>query len=420
MVSYFHPPFPGAGGNRWLAMSHYLRELGYSVNVIACSAWGVLPSDTDLGVTRVGDLRSLGVLRRLLKRGELPVGGGAEVLERPAGALLTKVVVPDLHALGWVPAVVLRIRRMLARGEIDCLVTSSPPASAHLVGLLLGRPHLPWIADFRDGWRFQDGREPFPTAAQRRLDALLEERVARGADAVVGATAPITADLEARLGVTAFCVPNGWDPELSPQEGSAPHISSEGVVTLALTGTLSGVRGRDPRPLFEALRIIGSEPSLGPIRLVHAGPLTTEERVLIDSVGSDLIEHVGYLDRGAALALQRSANALVLLTSRNSSEATSKIYEYLASGRPIIALAEGNEAARIVRETKTGITVPPDDVPAIVGALRSAASGELWQSYAPHGLEAFTYPGPAIAMAEAIVKTMREAGRRQKRGDERG
>ena len=94
MISYFHPPFPAAGGNRWLAMSHYLRELGHSVTVIASNAWGVLPSDAELGVIRVGDLRSVSVLRGLLRRGELPVAGGAEVLERPAGPLLTKVMVP--------------------------------------------------------------------------------------------------------------------------------------------------------------------------------------------------------------------------------------------------------------------------------------------------------------------------------------
>jgi len=139
------------------------------------------------------------------------------------------------------------------------------------------------------------------------------------------------------------------------------------------------------------------------VRLVHAGRLTTKEAAMIASSGvADLVEHLGTLDRGAALALQRSADALVLLTSRNKSEATSKIFEYLAAGRPIVALAEDNEAARIVGETHTGVAVPPDDVEAIVEALHRVASGELARAYSPRGVERFTYPGPAEAMQACL------------------
>jgi glycosyltransferase involved in cell wall biosynthesis len=144
------------------------------------------------------------------------------------------------------------------------------------------------------------------------------------------------------------------------------------------------------------------------------GRLTTEERALIDELGvSDIVQHLGTLTRSDALALQRSADALLLLTSRNSSEATSKIFEYLAAGRPILALAEGNEAARIVRETNTGLTVPPDDVDEIAAALRQLAAGELQTTYAPRGLERFTYPGPAEVMANLVEEAIQ---RRENQG----
>jgi glycosyltransferase involved in cell wall biosynthesis len=112
------------------------------------------------------------------------------------------------------------------------------------------------------------------------------------------------------------------------------------------------------------------------------------------------------LDRAQALALQRSADALLLLTSRSSSEATGKLFEYLGASRPILALAENNEAARIVRQTNTGLTVPPDDVDAIATALRRVASGELARAYAPRELDRFTYPGPADTMAELVEEAI--------------
>lgn len=420
VVSYFHPPFPSAGGTRWDSLSHYLRELGYSVTIVACDAWGVLPTDAALGVKRISDLRSIGVLRRLLRRGKLQRVGDANVLERPPTAVLTEVVVPDLHLLSWLPAVMLFLHRLVRTEHIDCLVTSSPPASSHLAGLLLGSRRPPWIADFRDGWRFQDGREPFPTSAQRRLDAWLERRVADNADVAVGATTPIATDLEQRLDARAACVPNAWDPRLSPLPGSHSSVpSSPGMITLVLTGTLSGVRGSDPRPLLNALRAARAGPDPIRVRLLHAGRLTTEERALIDGSGvADLVQHVGTVPRHEALVLQRSADALVLLTSRNSSEASSKTFEYLAAGRPILALAEGNEAARIIRETNTGVTVAPDDVNAIEIALRQVASGELERVYAPRGLERFTYPGPAESMAKLIEDAIQRREDHSRAGSE--
>lgn len=420
VVSYFHPPFPGAGGNRWDAMSHYLRALRYTVTIIACDAWGALPTDSALGVRRVSDLRSVGVLRRALGRGEMQVAGagGSESVERPPTPLLTQVVAPDPHLASWDPAVLRMLAGMIRRELVDCLVTTGPPASVHLLGLALGRVRPAWVADFRDGWRFDDGREPFPTAMQRGLDGWMERRVVRTADAVVGATAPIAEDLGARLGGRARCVPNAWDPRLIPTELPASFQPVLDATTLVSVGTLSGSRGRDPRPLLRALGEVGSGSDPIRIRLVHAGRLTTEERALIEDLGvADLVQHLGTVTRGEALALQRSADALVLLTSRNPSEAASKTFEYLAAGRPILALAEGNEAARIVRETNAGVTVAPDDVDSIAGALRRVASGESARTYAPRGLDRFTYPAPADAMADVIEDALRrrDASRRRHR-----
>ncbi len=57
VVSYPHPPMPSVGGNRWLAMSKYLRRAGYDVELLGTtSAFGSLPDDGELSVHRAGDL----------------------------------------------------------------------------------------------------------------------------------------------------------------------------------------------------------------------------------------------------------------------------------------------------------------------------------------------------------------------------
>ncbi|MDP9285537.1 MAG: glycosyltransferase family 4 protein, partial [Actinomycetota bacterium] len=184
-------------------MARHLRRLGHEVTVVACDAWGRLPDDAELDVVRVGDLRSARPLRRLLRRGKLLVAGDEGTLEAPPTALLTKVFVPDMHVVTWLPGLLVALRRLVDRDAIDCLVTTSPPETAHVAGLMLGARRPAWIADFRDGWTFEPWRDPFPTSAQRTLDTWLERRVAQAAQVTIGATRPIAEDLARRLGARA-------------------------------------------------------------------------------------------------------------------------------------------------------------------------------------------------------------------------
>jgi glycosyltransferase involved in cell wall biosynthesis len=327
------------------------------------------------------------------------------------------VVVPDAWLLSWVPFAARAARRVVAERGIDCLVTTTPYESTHLIGFGLGRRRPAWVADFRDGWSFESHRPPFPTAAQRALDRRLERAVVTRADRVVGATMPIVEDFRERLGVDAAYVANGWDPGVAPRDGAdaTPELTP-GRVTLLHTGTLSGAWGRDPRPLFDALELLASRrPAVAErLEVLLVGRTTPDvERLLAGGRLGSLVRASGHVTRAASLELQRRADALLLVTAaRNRGEATGKLFEYLGAGRPILALAEGNEAARIVRETGTGMTVAPDDPAAIADALELLVERGL-----PHGgdssrLAPYLYPAPAVAMEDEIERAIAQRGRR--------
>ncbi len=415
VVTYFHPPSTAVGGARWAAMARHLRAMSHEVTIITSTVHGELPGADGAGIVRTWDLANARTLRRLLRR-PAPVAPGTPTIDTTAPRLLTRVVVPDSHVVSWMPGVLAATRRLLRERRIDCLVTSGPPDSTHLLGLALGRRRPAWIADFRDGWRFEPLAEPWPTRPQRMIEARQERAVARGADVVLGATRPIAEDFAGRLGARAEWVPNGWDPELAAdvQDAMLPAVADAGWATLVHTGTLSGPRGRDPRPLLRALRRVNDEPGRDRrVRLVLAGRTTVEDqRLLAEAELGESVRHVGLLERRAALALQRSADALVLLTGSHSSEATGKLFEYLAAGRPILALADANEAQRIVRLTATGVTVPPLDEERIAAALRTVADGTIAAGYAPRELERFTYPGPAVVVAGLIEEAIARRGER--------
>ena len=400
-MSYYLPPATAIGAHRWASMARHLEAIGHDVTLVTSTIHGRLADDGER-ILRTGDLGNAHLLRRALRRPPLAEPGAAAP-QTPAPAVLTEVVPPDSHLVSWVPSALAAVLRRRRRAPIDCLITSGPPHSAHLIGLALAPRGVPWLADFRDGWRFEPLRGDWPTRAQDRLDAWLERRVATAADVVVGATSPIADDFSARLGADAHWVSNGFEAA-APD----PHPASDGDPgwrTLVHTGTLSGPRGRDPRPLLAALRAFNSaQPDAAPrIRLVLAGRSSVEdERLIAEEAMGPVVRHVGLLSREGSLALQRDADALLLLTGRHRSEATGKLFEYLASGRPIIALARDNEAERIVRETHTGVTVDGGDPTAIRAVLQALVDGTLARSYAPRGLDRFRYPGPAEAIAELV------------------
>lgn len=416
VATYHYPPDPSVGGRRWEAMVGWLCSLGHEVTVLTTRAWGTA-DDGAVRVVRTSDLVASGMLRRLFARPPLPSAEEGVPVQKPPPRLLADVVVPDAYLVSWVLRAVPVARRLIDECEIDCLVTSGPPHSAHLLGLLLGRRRPAWIADFRDGWRYETLRSQWPTKVQDRLDATLERRVATAAEVTVGVTRPIARDFAERLGARSAHIPNGWDPRIELDLASVERpMLDRRFVNVVYTGQLAGPPGRDPKPLFRALDMLRRDhpDAAERLRVVLAGRLdTVVEKMLHELDPPDKVLYLGHLDRAATASLQRDADALLLLTTPgHASHATGKLFEYLAAGRPIIALADGSEAARIVTETGTGTTVSADQPEAIMQALLTAVDGRLASAFAPHRLDRYVYPAPAEEFAAEIDRAITAHNRR--------
>jgi len=327
--------------------------------------------------------------------------------------VLSRIVVPEPLVAAWAPFARRDAIRVNARERFDCVITSSPPESVHLVGRALRRRGVPWVADLRDGWTFEPIRPEFPTALQRRLDGRLERRWLGDADAVVCVSRPAADDLRGRLGLDPELIPNGWDPDLAADTtatDAADRLLDPDRISLVYTGRF-GSYGRDPTALIRALAVLAKEvpEAAAKLELVVAGPLTHEEALLMRSdVSPAKIVVAGTLARPDALALQREADALLLLASARRTQLLNfKLFEYLAAGPPILALAAGTEAGRVVAEAG-GEVVPADEVDAIVAALRRLAAEEVPPSD-PEARERYSYPRVAERMAAAAQRAISRA-----------
>lgn len=424
VVSYYFPPNPLPGSHRWESMAQTLTELGHEVTVVTTSASGSHSTDSPW-VLRTGDVQASRILRGLLRRSrpDAPArqddGSAMSADVRQPPRIFTRGLVPDSWVVTWLPYLIPVARRVIRERRIEALITNGPPDSTHLLGLALGRKRPAWIADFDDGWRYEPLMGPWPTRIQDRLDATLERRVVRSADAVVGITELIARDLRARYGCLAYDIPSGWDPARLDAEvaATAPAQLSPDFVNLVHTGSLSHPERRDPRGLFQALEsLVARDPTVSSrLRLTLAGALTSQDRQMLDALTPavrGMVNEVGLLPKPQALALQRAADALLLIsTGPHQQVVTAKLSEYLLAKRPILAVLSENEAARIIRETRTGAVVAPEDIDALADALHSCIDGRLAGSFQPRGLERYVQPAPAKEFAAVIEAAIAQRAR---------
>lgn len=360
MLAYYFPPLGGGGVQRSLKHAKYLPEFGFDPIVVTTTGIGHRLRDPTLAadipeqaiVVRPPEIplhMAKWAAQSLLRRARLPT------------KLAELLAWPDEFA-GWVPGALVATLQAVRRHRPVVLYSTSSPVSAHLVGLLASRlTGLPWVADFRDAWTLNPEGEPLLGSASASLERRIVERAATLV--VVDETIRLRGleDGDPRRVV----IPNGVDPDDVPL---ADRARTRDALTIAHVGMLYGAR--DVMPVLNALR-----------RLVWSGALDAAQ-IDLRLVGdvrlppeADLsrlpVTVRGNVDHTEAVAEMAHADVLLLYQPAGWRASTGKIFEYLATGRPILCVAPlDSPAARLVTELGAGVCAAPDDADAIDDALR--------------------------------------------------
>jgi len=278
----------------------------------------------------------------------------------------------------WVPAALVGLRRTRRRRPDVIYSTGGPLASHRAAAAIARRRGIPWIAEIRDPLPYN---APLRGWLHRRVVTRLEGLIHARATGVVYVTRTACeralARTKSRAACTAIC-PGG-----EALEGGGEHDPRR--LRLVHAGSLGG--SRHPGVLLEALaRLAGRRPDVREgLRLTLLGEMDHQTRAKVASFPyPEMVEAVEKRPRQAARALVAGADAaLVIQNLAPVSEETipSKTYDYLVSGKPVVALLFRNQELTAMLREGGHTVAAADDAAAIEAALEEvftrAASGQL-------------------------------------------
>ena len=379
-VAFHYPPEASSSGVlRTLKYTRYLPERGWRVSVITPEASTHPITDAMLESqippqTRVVRTRALNTKRDLSILGRYP-------------ALLA---LPDTW-IGWLPFAVAAGRRLFADDGVDLVYSTSPHATAHLIaGRLAAISRKPWVTDFRDPW-IEDPPEPGTPNGPvfRTVNRWLERRVVSRCDTVVTSTNQLRDEMHRRYPdqrADKFrAILNGYDEADFRDLALAPSRPGPRL-RIVHAGSINA-QFRDPRPLFDALgrmvragRLVASEVELC---FMGGGPYGDAPEVRASIAQAGLTDSVAFLPRvpyDESLRQLSGADPLLLLQASDDTVGLvpAKLYEYLRTRKPVLALVRQGAVSEVMAKTGGGWCTDPDHAESLDAAV--ARIVQSWRS----------------------------------------
>jgi glycosyltransferase involved in cell wall biosynthesis len=291
-------------------------------------------------------------------------------------------------------------RLALEVGDVDLIyVWMQPYVSAETGAALSKQLGKPWVADLGDPWAL-DEMMIYPSVVHRRLAAKRMRELLGTAAAIVMSTPEAVQRLLSsfpELGDRPVVViPNGFDRadfggEVPPRDQAKFRIVHTGylhtalgeqhrqrrVLRRALGGSVHGldILTRSHVHLVDALnRLVASDPDLEHVLELHLAGVMTEADKAVVTTRCPVTLH-GFMSHTDSIGLMRSADLLFLPMQNlprgvRATIVPGKTYEYLASGRPILAAVPDGDARDILEQAGNAILVRPNDVDAMSAGIR--------------------------------------------------
>lgn len=382
IITYYWPPSGGAGVQRWLKFTKYLREYGWEPVIYTpenpespnndSSLEKDVPKNLTVIKTKIwepytfykvfiGQKRDQKINAAFLTESKKP-----KKFEKAAVWIRGNFFIPDARKF-WVKPSIKFLSDYIKQNPVDAVVSTGPPHSMHLIALGLKKKlNIPWMADFRDPWTNIDFYPKLMlTPIADHKHKRLELEVLNKADVVTCVGQTWMDELEeiwrkgknARVSNSKFrFISNGYDPD----DYAHDKVEMDKKFSIVYVGTLD--KSRNPEILWRTLSgIVKKNVAFAAdlqIKLVGKTDIAVTEDIEKNGL-SAYMEKTPYLTHGEVTEVQKKSQLLLLLINNTPNAmgiTTGKLFEYLAAERPILCIGpNGGDADKILTETKGGL-----------------------------------------------------------------
>jgi len=388
IISYYWPPSGGSGVQRWLKFVKYFREFEIEPIVLTVdpefatfpnydySLVKEIPESIEIHTTQASSPFEL--YKKVRKKDAPQAGFSGEkkvgLTDKAMRFIRGNFFIPDAR-IGWNKFALEKARTIIRENNIESIVTTSPPHSTQLIGLQLKQEfNLHWLADLRDPWtEIYYNQELFRTAFAKRKDYNYEQACLKNADKIV----VVSEDIKRHFGANRpeiltkiHVIPNGFDEadfNIIPTLNNVPPNCNSGNKIISYVGNLGEqypVEG-----FLEAFSEIVKKDNDWKLHFV--GNCHNGVKILVEKLNlSESVEFIPYVNHAEAINYMINSNVLLLIIpeiENNKGILTGKLFEYLATGNPILNIGpKDGDAATILKENAVSVTLNPNEKQAIM------------------------------------------------------
>ena len=368
IITYYWPPSGGSGVQRWLKFVKYFRDFGIEPIVLTVAPeFAALPNIDEsleheipigIEVHKTRAKSPFGFYKKI-KKGAVPNSGfagegKANLFDNLFRFIRGNFFIPDAR-IGWNKFALEKARELIHLHTIDTVITSSPPHSTQLIGLQLKKEfNLKWLADLRDPWtEIYYNKLLFRTNWAKKIDYRYEQACLQNADTLI----VVSEDIKRRFGEARetilekiHVIPNGFDEEDFSHERTK---NDAGIKYISYVGNL-GLQ-YPIEAFFKTFSELVKVDELWRIRFV--GNVSDVVNTEIQKLGLEKwVEFIPYVEHKKAVEYMINSDLLLLIipnTENNKGILTGKLFEYIATGNPIIYIGpEYGDAVEILNKTE--------------------------------------------------------------------
>ncbi|MDP2088949.1 MAG: glycosyltransferase family 4 protein [Flavobacteriaceae bacterium] len=393
IITYYWPPSGGSGVQRWLKFVKCLRDFDIEPIIYTVENPDYVFNDDSL-LSDIPD--SIEILKQpiwepyqivnLFSKQKVEsagfLGQNNSILGKIKNYIRANYFIPDARMF-WINPSVKFLKKYLKENKVDLIISTGPPHSLHLIGLKLKEQlGVKWIADFRDPWTEIDYFHHLPlTEKSRKKHHQLEQNVLKNADEIIVVGNSMKENYS-KFSNNITVITNGYDTENSNEK-----VPLDQKFSITHIGLMNADRNH---PFFWKVLSefsADNESFKNDLEIKLIGKVDETVLKSIQDLGlQSNLNLIPYIPHDEVINCQLTSQ--ILLLSINNVPAakgiiTGKVFEYLQSKRPILAIAPlDGDLAAILKETNAGEVINFDDETTLRMALET-----FYKSYQQNDLQ---------------------------------